>query len=66
MAMVGLVGLRGGGGWYACGTKSRGLVACREMPEHFRVRGDTLMTPDDTDVQVRRSVQDRVGIGRSS
>ena len=24
-----------GGGWYACGTKPRGLVACREMPEHF-------------------------------
>ena len=25
----------GGGGWYACGTKPRGLVACLEMPEHF-------------------------------
>ena len=26
-----------GGGCYACGTKSRGLVACREMPEHFPI-----------------------------
>ena len=25
----------GGGGWYACGTKPEGLVACQEMPEHF-------------------------------
>ena len=25
----------GGGGWYACGTKPRRMVACREMPEHF-------------------------------
>ena len=25
----------GGGGWYACGTKPRGLVACRKMPEHL-------------------------------
>ena len=26
----------GGGGRYACGTMARGLVACREMPEHFQ------------------------------
>ena len=25
----------GGGGWYACGTKPMGLVACLEMQEHF-------------------------------
>ena len=34
----GLGGCRdGGGGWYACRTKPKpkGLVACREMPEHF-------------------------------
>ena len=32
----GFGGGRGGGvGWYACGTKPRGLVACLEMPEHF-------------------------------
>ena len=24
-----------GGGWYACGTKPEGLVACREILEHF-------------------------------
>ena len=23
------------GGWYACMTKPGGLVACRQMPEHF-------------------------------
>ena len=28
-------GMDGGGGWYACGAKPGGLVACREMPEHF-------------------------------
>ena len=28
-------GRDGGGPWYACGTKPEGLVACREMPEHF-------------------------------
>ena len=27
-------GRDGGGGWYAC-DKAEGLVACREMPEHF-------------------------------
>ena len=55
-------GRDGGGGWYACGTKTRerrktrGLIERRQMPEHFRVRGDTLMTPDHTAVQVRSSV----------
>ena len=31
-------GINGGGGWYACGTKSwgGGLVTCREMPEYFQ------------------------------
>ena len=28
-------GRAGGGGLYACGTKPRGLVTCREMPEHY-------------------------------
>ena len=28
-------GWNGGSGRFACGTKSRGLVSCREMPEHF-------------------------------
>ena len=28
-------GRDGGGGWYACGMKSRELVTCPEMPEHF-------------------------------
>ena len=28
-------GWDGSGGWYACGAKPRGLVACRKMPEHF-------------------------------
>ena len=32
----GLGGGRGGRrGWHACGTKPGGMVACREMPEHF-------------------------------
>ena len=45
----------GGGGWYACGTKPGGLVACREMPGISRVWGDTLMTSDHTAVQVHSS-----------
>ena len=33
---VGLDGGRDGeGGWYACGTKPRWMVVCREMSEHF-------------------------------
>ena len=28
-------GWDGSCGWYACGAKPRGLVACRKMPEHF-------------------------------
>ena len=28
-------GRDGGGGWYACGTRPRELVAMKEMPEHF-------------------------------
>ena len=28
-------GMDGGGGWYACRTMPRGLVACQKMPEHF-------------------------------
>ena len=28
-------GRDGGGRWYACRTKPRGLVACREMSEHL-------------------------------
>ena len=32
-------GRDGGGGWYACETNLRGLVACREMPEHFPSAG---------------------------
>ena len=28
-------GRDGGGGWHRCWTKSIGLVACLEMPEHF-------------------------------
>ena len=28
-------GRDGGGGWYACRSKPRGLVACWEMPVHF-------------------------------
>ena len=35
MNMVGCVGKGGGGGWYACGTKPRELVACREILEHL-------------------------------
>ena len=46
----------GGGGWYACGTKSGGggshVERCRSTS---RVRGDTLMTPDRTAVQMRSS-----------
>ena len=45
-------GLDGGGGWYACRTKPRGLVACRIT---FQVLGDTLMTPDHATVQVHSS-----------
>ena len=29
-------GRDGGDGWYARRTKPLGLVACREMPEHFQ------------------------------
>ena len=35
----------GGGGWYACGTKPVGFVACWEMPEHFQSAG---LYTDDT------------------
>ena len=28
-------GRDGDGGWYACRTKSGGLVTCRDLPEHF-------------------------------
>ena len=28
-------GMDVGGGWYACGTMLRWLVACRDKPEHF-------------------------------
>ena len=28
-------GRDGGGGWYLCRTKPRGVAAFREMPEHF-------------------------------
>ena len=28
-------GRDGGGGWYSCGIKSGGMVACREMLEHI-------------------------------
>ena len=33
-------GRDGCGGWYACGTKSGGLVTCRECWSTSRVRGD--------------------------
>ena len=36
VASHGYGGLGGGGGWYACGTKTGCLVACREMLEHFK------------------------------
>ena len=29
-------GRDGGGGWHACGTKPRGLVASRQMQEHIQ------------------------------
>ena len=32
----------------------------------FRVRGDTLMTPDHSDIQVQSSGKNRAGIDRSS
>ena len=38
-------GMDGGGGWYACGRKPWGLVACREMPAHFLI---TKSYQDDT------------------
>ena len=56
MGMVGLVFCRdGGGGCYACGSKIRGLVVCREIPEISRVHDDILMTSDYTAFQVRSS-----------
>ena len=34
-------GRDGGGGWYACGDKAAGLVACREMSKYFpTMRGE--------------------------
>ena len=45
-----------GGGWYACGTRPRGLVACQRCRNISRVRGDTLMTRNHTAFQVRSSV----------
>ena len=42
-----------------------GLVACREMPEHFRVRDEILMRPSHTAIQGRFSGYGRAGIGRS-
>ena len=50
MTTVGLVeaGMEVVDGMHAGGTKPRMLVVCREMPEHFGVRGDISMTPDHT------------------
>ena len=30
-------GMDGGGEWYSCGTKPEGLVAFREVVEHFQI-----------------------------
>ena len=35
--------------------KARGLVACRKCQSTFRVRGDKLMIPNHTTIQVRSS-----------
>ena len=55
----------GYGGWHVCGTKPRALVECREMPDQFRMPGDTPMTPDHNTVLVRSSGWSRAGICRS-
>ena len=44
----------GGGGWYACGTKPGGSIVER-CQSTSQVRGDILMTPDHTAIQVRSS-----------
>ena len=42
-----------GGGWYACETKQGAWSHIARCRSTSRVRGDTLMTPDHTDIQVR-------------
>ena len=37
------------------GQSQGGLVACRDMLEHFRSEGDTLMSQDHTAIQERSS-----------
>ena len=43
----------GGDGWYTCVTKPGVLSHVGGLQNPFPVRGDTLMTPDYTAVQVR-------------
>ena len=52
----GLDGGRDGAGvWYACGTKPGGYSHVERCHSTFRVRGDKLMIPDHTTIQVRSS-----------
>ena len=48
-------GRDGGGGWYACRTKLGGWSHVCRCRSTSRVRGDALMTPDRTVIQVRSS-----------
>ena len=49
-------GCDGGGGWFACRTKTKGLLECRQMIPRFPTcEVKTLMTPDHTAVQIRSS-----------
>ena len=45
----------GSGGWLACGTRPWGWSRIGKCSCIFRVRGDTLMSPDHTAFQVRSS-----------
>ena len=57
-------GRDGGGGRHACGTKLGGWSHVRRCRSTSRVRYDTLMTPDNTAIQVRSSGYGHDGIGR--
>ena len=50
----------GGGGYYACGTKTEGCVACREIKKHSQV-----LSVDTDDTQSHRLPGTRLWVGSS-
>ena len=56
-------GRDGGGRWYVCGAKPRGLVACRAMPEDCEVK--TPITPPSRCATPDRVNPELVGLSRT-